>query len=220
MRTSILVTLSAPALILSLTGCDRLQSWRGGDEAKVDSPANKPAVPGTRLDKPGAAPGPPVEEQGEVPLDDLTGIWRVTGVAPDGKSDFAVDDKRIVGSLMDVLPGQLRWSYTASKAFSSSDVCFGPVSGIIDDDEYAEGARKLIAPAVSRLRGQVLRLSKPHQWLCGDGGTWGEETEFQQLAPGRIAMRWRGDVTLIMERVRKVSRNPPPLPPTGAYEDP
>lgn len=216
MRTSQIIPLAAPALILALAGCDRLLPWNGKDEAKVDVPATRPAA----TDELKAAPEPPVEQPGEVPLDELTGIWRVTGVVPGRQSDFAGDDKRIVGSLMDVLPGQLRWSYTASKGFAGDDVCFGPVPGIIDDSEYAGMARKLIAPAVSRLQEQALQLSRPHQWLCGDGGTWGEETEFQQLGPGRMAMRWRGDVTLIMERVRKVSRNPPPLPPTGAYEDP
>lgn len=218
MRTDLLLLPVALATVLALTGCDRLMPAR--DKAEPAAAASNPET------GPGPAPGPasadaaaPVEQAGEVPLDDLTGIWRVTGVVPGKGSAYAADDARIVGSLMDVLPDQLRWSYKASNGFAADDVCLGPVAGIIDDSDYAGVARKLIAPAIARLRAKVSRLSRPHQWLCGDGGSWGEDTEFQQLAAGRIAMRWTGDVTLILERIRRVSTNPAPLPPTGAYED-
>ena len=214
MRIRTLLVIAA----LTLTGCDRPK--QAADSAqKAPTPSAPHAKAAPKVVSPSAVPPAALTEQpGELPLEDLTGIWRVTAVVPDQTSEFTENDTRIVGSLIDVLPDQIRWSYKASDRFASDEVCLGPVAGIIDDAEYAEKARKLVAPAVTRLKAKVPSLSKPHQWLCGDGGSWGDDTEFQKLADGKVAMRWTGGVTLILDRIRKVADNPPPLPPTGAYE--
>ena len=224
MRTSLLCLIAA----LALGACDRSKPLAGKSEvapttaARVAAlPAAAPIAPSAMAPAmaPAAAPMALAEQPRELPMAALTGIWRVTGVVPDQGSAFAADDPRIVRSLIDVTPDQIRWSYKTSSDFASDDVCMGPVAGIIDDREYANKARQLIAPALGKMRASVSGLSRPHQWLCGDGGSWGSETEFQQLAEGRVAMRWTGGVTLILNRVRKIASNPPPLPPTGAYED-
>lgn len=185
------------------------------EQAERVDPANSPAAAVT------AAPGETsalAEQEGELPQAELAGIWRVTAVVPDQGSPFAADDPRIIGSLVDVLPEQLRWSYTASTAFDSDDLCFGPVAGIVDDGGYAAEVRQQVAPALVRFRAEVAGLSQPHQWLCGDGGEWGNDAAFQRLAENKLAMRWTGEVTLILTRIRKVADTSPPLPPTGAYE--
>jgi hypothetical protein len=195
-------------VVLALGGCDRSNP----DIDKSEVVASTPTVASQ-------SPVTIAEQPGELLLEDLTGIWRVTRVVPDDGSAFATDDPRIISSLIDILPDQIRWSYKASSGFASDDVCMGPVAGIIDDGEYAGQARRLIAPSVASVRSSVKGLSRPHQWLCGDGGSWGNDTEFQRLADGKVAMRWTGEVTLILHRIRKVAANPSPLPPSGAYEE-
>jgi hypothetical protein len=204
------ISLSWLIVLLALGGCDRSNPDVDKSEAAASTPAAVAPSPSSATN---------AEQPGELPLGDLAGIWRVTGVVPDKGSAFATDDPRIVSSLIDFLPDQIRWSYKASTGFASDDVCMGPVAGIIDDSDYADQARRLIAPSVASVRSSVTGLSRPHQWLCGEGGSWGNDTEFQRLADGKVAMRWTGEVTLILDRVRKVAANPSPLPPSGAYEE-
>ena len=211
MRTSLLWLIA----VLALGACDRTKPE--ADQAEAPSVAPAAAAPAATPTAP--APIALAEQPRELPMADLTGIWRVAGVVPDQGSTFALDDPRIVTSLIDILPDQMRWSYKASSNFASDDVCMGPVAGIIDDREYAEKARQLIAPTLGKVRASISGLSRPHQWLCGDGGSWGNDAEFQKFADGRVAMRWIGSVTLILVRVRKVTSNPQPLPPTGAFEN-
>lgn len=204
MRASLFLTVALAVVIIS---CDRAP------------PTEKPADPAKPVAaKPAPAPAPPVESPDEIQLAALTGVWRVVSVEPGPAAKFAKDDARIVGALMDVFPEQLSWSYKPSPAFSGSDVCVGPVSGVIEEGEFASRTRKLLAPAIARVK-ERLRHSRPHQWLCGDGGSWGDDAEFTALGDGRMAMRWPGDLTLILERIKRPPSNPPPLPPTGAYED-
>lgn len=211
MRISRLVLVAT----LAIAGCSA--PAREADTATADTGAAAPAPP-----PPVAAKAMPAEQPGEIPQDQLLGIWRVTGVMPGAGSSFAKDDPAIIGSMVDITSEALRWSYAASAAFDSKDVCFGPVAGIIDDPAYAERVRQQIAPALGADPASVTRLSAPHEWLCGDGGTLGSagggDAPFQRLAEDRLAMRWTGDVTLILTRVRKLPAKAPELPPTGAYE--
>ena len=200
MRASLL------AIAALAAGCDE----RGRETA--EPPPSVAAAPAKS-----SAPAAPREEAGEVQLDALLGIWRVVGVAPGPAATFGVDDARIVGSLMDVQPAALSWSYKASAAFAPKDLCLGPVSGMTANAEAAARARALLASAVARQPGA--RLSRPHAWLCGDGGSWGDDADFQVLGPDRIAMAWPGDLVLTLERIRRVAKDPPPLPPTGAFQD-
>lgn len=198
------------AASLAIVGCSPPAS-----ESGTSAPAGAPVA---------ATPAPvpsdalPAEQPGEIVQADLTGIWRVTGVVPDRGAKFAADDKAILGSLVDIAPEQLRWSYAASQDFDSDDVCFGPVAGIIDDPAHARTVRGQIAPALAGVGKEVTRLSQPHEWLCGDGGEWGGDAAFQRLADDRLAMRWTGGVTLVLSRLRKLPAKAPALPPTGAYE--
>lgn len=210
MRTNLLRLIA----VLAVGACDGYKPKADQTEA----PAVAPAAAAPAATPIAMAPIALAEQPRELPMADLTGIWRVGGIVPDRRSTFAADDTRILTSLIDILPDQIRWSYKASSNFASDDVCMGPVAGIIDDREYAEKVRQLIAPTLGKVRASISGLSRPHQWLCGDGGSWGNDAEFQKFADGRVAMRWTGNVTLILDRVRKVSSNPPPLPPTGAYE--
>lgn len=210
MRISRLVLVAS----LAITGCSQPASDSGGAGALAgDSVAGTPAPAPSVVAK-----AQPAEQPGEIAQGELLGIWRVTGVAPDQGAKFAADDKAIIGSLIDIAPEQLRWSYAASTGFDSDDMCFGPVAGIIDDPAYAGTVRGQMAPALARAGESVTRLSPPHQWLCGDGGDWGGDAAFQRLADDRLAMRWTGGVTLLLTRLRKLPARAPELPPTGAYE--
>lgn len=208
MRISRLVLLAS----LAITGCSQPAS-DSGSAAAGDSVAETPAPAPSA-----AAKALPAEQPGEIAQSELLGIWRVTGVVPDQGAKFVADDKAILGSLIDIAPEQLRWSYAASTGFDSDDMCFGPVAGIIDDPAYAATVRGQMAPALVRAGESVTRLSPPHQWLCGDGGDWGGGAAFQRLADDQLAMRWTGGVTLLLTRLRKLPAKAPELPPTGAYE--
>lgn len=198
--------------VIAVCGCRPAAS----DTEQAAAPATPPVAGASAAPPPAPASPLPSEQAGEIAQAELLGIWRVTGVVPDKGSRFAADDPAITGSLVDILPDQLRWSYTASPRFDSDDLCLGPVAGIIDDPDYGARVRQQIAPA---LAGKGMdRLSQPHQWLCGDEGEWGNDAAFQRIGDDRLAMRWNGNVTLLLTRIRKVAANPPPLPPTGAYE--
>jgi hypothetical protein len=92
------------------------------------------------------------------------------------------------------------------------------VPGLIANSEIADEVRAELRPTLRRAGAEDGYLSRPHHWLCGDGGVWGDEAEFQMIGRDRMAMRWPGDLTLVLERVRRASGNPPLLPPTGAFE--
>lgn len=188
--------------LLALAACDRTP------DKPVQKPPEKQAAP-AKL-PPASAPS---EDLGEVGIGALSGVWRVTGVIPDKGAKFGADDKRIMDSLIDIAPEQMSWSYKASADFPATDVCLGPVSAVIVESEFAARARKLLAPALRASR----NVYKPHQWFCGDGGDWGDETEFQPLGDGKMAMRWRGDVTLLLDRIKRPDPDAPVPPPTGAF---
>lgn len=212
MRISRLVLVTSLVLNLVTAGCSQPASDSGSaaaGDAAAETPAPAPSA---------AARSLPAEQPGEIAQGELVGIWRVTGVVPDAGATFAADDKAILGSLIDIAPEQLRWSYAASTGFDSDDMCFGPVAGIIDDPAYASAVRGQLAPALARAGEGVTRLSPPHEWLCGDGGDWGGDAAFQRIADDRLAMRWTGGVTLLLTRLRKLPAKAPELPPTGAYE--
>ena len=158
-------------------------------------------------------------EAPELELESLLGVWRVTGVVPDPGATFAPDDPRVVGALMDVYPEKLSWSYQPSADFAPSDLCLGPVAGLIANAEVAGETRAMLTQAIGRSNKGGGGVSAPHAWLCGDGGSWGNEAEFQTVGEERMAMRWPGDITLVLERIRRTSSEPPDLPPTGAFED-
>jgi len=190
---------------------------------------DEPASPAPEKSRPAArqiAPRPPdprpavaqSEFGEEVQVETLLGVWRVIEVLPGPHARFKADDPRIVGSLMDVYLEKLSWSYEPSADFVPADLCLGPVSGLIANTEIADEVRAELAPAVRRAVTDGVRLSRPHQWLCGDGGSWGDEAEFQVIGAERMAMRWPGDLTLVLERIRRAPANPPPLPPTGGFE--
>lgn len=212
MRISRLVLVASLATILVTAGCSQPASNHGGaGTAAGDAAAETPA--------PSAVTAAlPAEQPGEIAQGELLGIWRVTGVVPDAGAKFAADDKAILGSLIDIAPEQLRWTYAATQGFDSDDMCFGPVGGIIDDPAYAGTVRRQLAPALAQAGNGVTRLSPPHEWLCGDGGDWGGDAAFQRIADDRLAMRWTGGVTLLLTRLRKLPVKAPELPPTGAYE--
>lgn len=209
MRIRILWPVLGPVLALAAAGCDRFAP---------EPEAAGSAAPAT-VASPKAAPPPPLAETpGEIPIGEMTGIWRVAGVVPDKGSEFVADDPRINGSLLDITTEHIRWSYKASPSFRADDLCMGTVAGLIDDGDYADKTRQMLAPAVADSRTAKARLSQPHQFLCADGGDWGNETEFQRIADDRMVMRWDGGVTLVLDRVRKIDEDPVPLAPTGAYE--
>lgn len=187
---------------------------RGGDAATPQATAaSAPANVAVAR----ARPASPSEHPDEVQLDALLGVWRVVGVVPGPAAKFAQDDPRIVGALMDVQSAALSWSYKPDPAFAPRDLCLGPVAGMIDGLAAASAARGRLAEAIGR--NAVSRLSRPHAWLCGDGGSWGDDADFQVLGPDRIAMTWPGDLAFTLERIRRVAKDPPPLPPTGAFQD-
>ncbi|MBB4860330.1 hypothetical protein HNO88_003673 [Novosphingobium chloroacetimidivorans] len=88
--------------------------------------------------------------------------------------------------------------------FAPREMCLGPVSGLIASAEIAEEARPALRRALLRVATATKRLSRPHQWLCGDGGSWGDDAEFQVVGEDRMVMRWPGDLTLTLERVRRI----------------
>lgn len=195
--------LSYALVLLALAACDRT----------ADKPAQKPPKTTVAPEKPAPPPAQVSEDLGEVGIEALTGVWRVTGVVPDAGAKYAANDKRIVGSLVDIFPDEMRWSYKTTADFPAADVCLGPVSAVIAEREFAAKARALLAPAIGNAR----KVHKPHQWLCGDGGNWGDDAEFQPFDDGKMAMRWRGGVTLLLERVKRPDSNPPATAPTGAF---
>jgi hypothetical protein len=200
-------------LALALVACRRDAPASPTPEPSPQA-AQRPPAPA-----PDAGPAaPPGEGAEEVQLGSLLGIWRVVAVLPGAGATFAADDPRIVGALIDVYPERLAWSYLASKDFSPTDLCLGPVSGLIADAAIAGDVRTALAPALRRTGTDPGHLSRPHRWLCGDGGEWGDEAEFQVIGRDRMAMRWPGDLTLVLERIRRASGDPPALPPTGAFE--
>lgn len=198
------------ALALALAGCGKQTPAPAAQSSETPALATE-AVPA----KPLASPS---EDRDEIQLESLAGVWRVTEVVAGKDARFAANDPRIVGSLMDVFPENVSWSYLPDKAFAPSDLCLGPVSGIIDNAEVAAEVRAALAPALATASDGANQISRPHQWLCGDGGNWGEDAEFQTIGTDRMAMRWPGDLTLVLQRVRRASSDPPPLPPTGAFQ--
>lgn len=158
------------------------------------------------------------ERQGEITLDKLTGVWRIVAVVPDPASSFTPNDKRVLGALFDVMPEQISWTYKPSIDFASDDVCFGPVSALVDSEVLAKSARHLLSKALAENRNKSIKPSQIHQWKCGDGGDWGNEALFQELGSGRMIMRWREDVTFVLERLKKLPTSDKQLEPTGAYE--
>src|SRR5688500_19111342 len=185
------------ALALAAAACGRQAQAPDAQPSEAAADAVAEATP-TR--KP-ALPAQPIEDGDEVQLTSLVGIWRVAGVVPGKSAEFVADDPRIVGALMDVFPDKLSWSYHPDKAFAPRDLCLGPVSGIIADPAIAGEVRAELAAA--RFGGN--RMSRPHQWLCGDGGSWGEDAEFQTIGEDRMALRWPGDLTLVLACVRRAS---------------
>jgi hypothetical protein len=200
------------ALALALAGCGKQA------QAPAVQPSEKSADVAATADTVTRPAMPPVEDPDEVQLESLAGVWRVIGVMPGKSARFAADDRRIVGALMDVTPETLSWSYHPDEAFAPEDLCLGPVSGIIAHAEIAQEIRGLLAPALAAARQGRARVSRPHHWLCGDGGSWGEDAEFQVIGEDQMAMRWPGDLTLVLERIKRISSGPPDLPPTGAFQ--
>ena len=198
------------ALVFALAACDR------GAEAQApvvrDSVAEAPAHV-----RAGSRRAAAVEDGREVQPEEMFGTWRVTGVVPDAGSDFARDDPRVMGALMDLYEEKLGWSYLPGKGFAPNDTCLGPVSGRATGRD-AQALRAELAPVP--VSGPAPRISAPHRWMCGDGGEWGGEAAFRLSGPDDMAMRWPGGVTLVLHRIQRASKDPPALPPTGAYEDP
>jgi hypothetical protein len=200
-------------IVLALAACR--QDAATSPAAETSSPAERR----TPSPAPNALPAPtPIENSEEVQVESLLGVWRVVAVLPGAAAAFKTDDPRIVGALMDVYSDKLSWSYQASGEFSPTDLCLGPVSGVIANPEIADEVRAELGPARRRFGTEAGGLSRPHHWLCGDGGSWGDEAEFQVVGRDRMAMRWPGGLTLVLERIRRASGEPPPLPPTGAFE--
>ena len=203
------------ALLIALTLVACRQDEPASPSPEKRPPAARRAAPGAPAARPAAVPS---ELGEEVQLETLLGVWRVVEVLPGDSATFKADDPRIVGSLMDVYLERLSWSYQPGADFSPDDLCLGPVSGLIANSEIADEVRAELAPAVRRTVTVGVRLSRPHQWLCGDGGSWGDEADFQVVGTEWMAMRWPGDLTLVLERIRRAPVDPPPLPPTGAFE--
>lgn len=197
----------ALALGLALLGCER--------EAREAAPSATETVPGAV-----AIPTPIREElPGEVQAEDLFGTWRVVGVVPDAGSTYARNDPRITGALMDIYAEKLGWSFLPDKGFRPEEVCLGPISGLATQSADAGAIRADLAPALATVK-PGRRLSRPHRWMCGDGGEWGGEAGFQLAGRDEMAMRWHGGVSLLLHRIQRASKVPPGLPPTGAYEGP
>lgn len=194
MRVPAFVLLSSVVLV---AGCDRLP-WAKKDKDKpvTGQVASSPGEP--------KQPPPPAMPR-EIQIGMLEGVWRVTGVAPTPGSRFERDDKRIMGSLLDIYPEQMNWSYRASPEVSGEDMCLEPVSGVIAEKAAAEEVRRAFAPALAQFRIAPATPGPPHEWLCGDGGSWDEDgmADFMAVDSAHLVMRWHGGGILLMERIRR-----------------
>lgn len=199
----------ALALLLALPGCQR--------EAREPAPPPEATQP---VQSQPTARAEPAERSTEVQTDELLGTWRVVAVVPDTGSAFAHDDPRVMGALMDLYAEKLGWSYLPAKDFAPADVCLGPVAGLATRAADAQAIRESLAPARAAAKVADPLLSRPHRWLCGDGGEWGGEAGFQVLGADDMAMRWPGGISLLLQRIQRASSDPPDLPPIGASEGP
>lgn len=185
------------ATFLLVAGCDKLP-WSKKEKEKPAAPPVVSAPKGSKLPPPESMPK-------EIQLEMLRGVWRVTGVAPVQGSSYARDDKRIMGSLLDIYPEQMNWSYRASADVSGDDMCLEPVSGVIADKAASDEVRRDFAPALAQFRIAPAIPGPPHEWLCGDGGSWDEDgkADFMAVDSAHFVMRWHDRAILSMERIRR-----------------
>lgn len=194
MRVPVFLLL-APCLLAA--GCDKLP-WAKKEKMEPPSRPSVSAPKDAKLPPPEAMPR-------EIQLEMLQGVWRVMGVAPLSGSSFERDDKRILGSLLDIYPEQMNWSYRASAEVSGEDMCMEPVSGVIAEKAAADAVRRDFAPALAQFRIAPAIPGPPHEWLCGDGGSWDEDgkADFMGVDSAHLVMRWHDRAILLMERIRR-----------------
>jgi len=137
----------------------------------------------------------------------LAGLWRVArvDVDPVEPQDFTRDDPRLLGSLLEITPEQLAWTYRADATFPDAGICTQPFAGPIEASTADRQLRPKFIAAVNRLLpGQTLS-GKPHEFECMGGGRFGPGTvgtsNFYSLGPDRLVTDWSGGTVLLMDRL-------------------
>lgn len=180
------------ATALLLVACQR----QGNEPAQQASASAAPPVAAT------PAVAPPVGTPAAAPtLAELAGVWRVTGVYADGRTQ---QGHPALGALLDISAEELRWTYHKTGGAMATDRCGQPAIAELSANAAGQQASHDLAQASLALSAtppaRILALG----WECSDGH-WGPgkigTSNFAMIGPSRFVTGWYDDSYFQLDRI-------------------
>jgi hypothetical protein len=145
-----------------------------------------------------ASPTPAVSPATVLSVATTAGLWRVA--AADGTPP------RGAGSLLEIAPEQMAWSYRTADGFNGSDLCDRPYVGPLSAATADAMLRPRFARALARLRPHMALGPVPYEIECTGGGRWGPgqigTAHLYALDRDHLLMSWYDDSVLLLARQR------------------
>ena len=131
-------------------------------------------------------------------IDAIAGRWKVL----ESKGGTSQAAGQITGAIAEFYPESLRWSYRPKGAKGLNQLCREPVIAPLEKPAAKSALADDLEPLIDRSIKQA-EGSTAQQILCAAGGDWGPKSgaDFIILSDGRIAMRWHGGASIILERM-------------------
>lgn len=189
-----------PVLALLVVACGPAAAPDHPVGQTTASPVTRPqAMPTTAASPtPAALPNPAASPAPALSVATAAGLWRVA--AADGTPP------RGAGSLLEIAPEQMAWSYRTADGFNGSDLCERPYVGPLSAATADAMLRPRFARALARLRPHMALGPVPYEIECTGGGRWGPgqigTAHLYALDRDHLLMSWYDDGVLLLARQR------------------